>query len=271
MVAELAALLLASVQLSGCSAPTRAKVVSLEKPLKKAQTRTGQRHHRVRKGDTLYTIAWRYGLDFPELASYNNIGPPYTIYPGQTLRLFRPSEQAAHSRQGVKRTYPVKPAEPARKAPPKSAAVRQPLPKQASSPGRAAAGEEFGGRKRLDWEWPTSGKLEQRFSNVDPSRKGIQISGRNGQSVVAAESGKVVYAGSGLIGYGRLIIIKHNKNYLSAYGHNRKLLVTEGSVVKKGELIAEMGKKGGGRPTLHFEIRRNGTPVNPMKLLPRRR
>lgn len=100
-------------------------------------------------------------------------------------------------------------------------------------------------------------------------RKGVKIRGRTGQRVLAAEVGKVVYAGSGLIGYGRLIIIKHNKNYLSAYGYNRKILVKEGDQVAKGERIAEMGVDDSNKPLLHFEIRRNGTPVNPVKLLPR--
>ena len=100
--------------------------------------------------------------------------------------------------------------------------------------------------------------------------KGIKIAGRSGESVVATESGKVVYSGSGLIGYGRLIIIKHNDNYLSAYGHNRKILVKEGDQVTKGNKIAEMGTANSGDPMLHFEIRRNGKPVDPLRLLPRR-
>jgi len=258
-----AVLFIVGMQLAGCSAPTRAKVVSLEKSTKKTQTRarSSYSYHRVRKGDTLYTIAWRYGLHFPELARWNNIGSPYTIYPGQSLRLFRSARKS-------KRTAPItsvktKPKKPVETGKPKAKASRPPVPKS------AAAG--YTGRKRLAWRWPTSGKLKQRFAKGDPGRKGIEISGSTGQRVVAAESGKVVYAGSGLIGYGRLIIIKHNKNYLSAYGHNRKLLVKEGAVVKKGKPVAEMGRKGGGRPTLHFEIRKNGAPVNPIKLLPRRR
>ncbi len=103
----------------------------------------------------------------------------------------------------------------------------------------------------------------------DRSRQGIKIAGTFGQPIRAAEAGKVVYSGSGLIGYGRLIIIKHNKNYLSAYGHNRKIFVDEGAQVARGERIGEMGKTGDGQPILHFEIRRNGEPVNPLRLLPR--
>jgi lipoprotein NlpD len=108
-----------------------------------------------------------------------------------------------------------------------------------------------------------------RFVKGDPVRKGVKIEGQYGASVNAAETGKVVYAGSGLIGYGRLVIIKHNKNFLSAYGYNKKIHVKEGDTVKKGIRIAEMGSDGNGKPMLHFEIRRNGAPVDPLKLLPR--
>lgn len=121
----------------------------------------------------------------------------------------------------------------------------------------------------MRWGWPTKGVVVQGFVKGDLMRKGVKIRGRTGQRVLAAEVGKVVYAGSGLIGYGRLIIIKHNKNYLSAYGYNRKILVKEGDKVAKGERIAEMGVDDSNKPLLHFEIRRNGTPVNPVKLLPR--
>jgi lipoprotein NlpD len=111
----------------------------------------------------------------------------------------------------------------------------------------------------------------QRFAKGDPLRKGITVSGQPGAFINAAEAGKIVYAGSGLIGYGKLIIIKHNKNYLSAYGYNRKILVKEGMQVKRGARIALMGQDTSGRPLLHFEIRRNGAPTDPTKLLPRRR
>jgi lipoprotein NlpD len=108
------------------------------------------------------------------------------------------------------------------------------------------------------------------YSGRDETRKGIKIGVRNGQEIQAAESGKVVYAGSGLIGYGRLIIVKHNEKYLSAYGHNSKLLVKEGRQVRKGDKIAEMGLSKTGKPLLHFEIRRDGKPINPQILLPKR-
>ena len=124
-----------------------------------------------------------------------------------------------------------------------------------------------GGNLKLDWLWPTKGKVVQTFSMNDPARSGVKISGLSGQSIVAAESGKVVYSGSGLVGYGNLIIIKHKNNYLSAYGYNKKLLVKEGDNVVKGELIAQMGSvRSDTEPMLHFEIRKHGKPIDPLSL-----
>ncbi len=257
------AMLAGTLLLSGCSEPTRAKVVSREQPAYK----TGKRpsHYRVRRGDTLFTIAWNYGFDYKTLARWNRIAPPYTIYPGQTIRLSGPAS-TRRSARSVQRSVPKKTTV---KTPP-SSTKRQPATATQQKSAKPSSPDPTTSNRRLRWQWPTKGELEQRYSAGDPTRKGIKIAGTKGQPVLAAESGKVVYAGSGLIGYGLLIIIKHNKNYLSAYGHNRKLLVKEGAVVSKGKKIAEMGQKGGGRPLLHFEIRRNGTPVNPLKLLPRR-
>lgn len=120
----------------------------------------------------------------------------------------------------------------------------------------------------MRWSWPTEGRIVQTFLENDRSRQGIEISGSLGQPIHATEAGKIVYSGSGLIGYGQLIIIKHDKNYLSAYGHNRKILVKEGDEVTRGQRIAEMGRPPDGQPLLHFEIRRKGAPVNPLSLLP---
>ena len=121
----------------------------------------------------------------------------------------------------------------------------------------------------MKWLWPSQGKVVQRFKQGDRTRQGIRIAGKSGQPIIAAESGKVVYTGSGLPGYGKLIIVKHNKNYLSAYGFNRKLLVKDGDQVVRGARIAEMGQSADGKPLLHFEIRRRDKPLDPMKLLPR--
>jgi lipoprotein NlpD len=120
----------------------------------------------------------------------------------------------------------------------------------------------------LSWKWPLEGKVVQRFRGGDRTRQGIRIAGRAGQQVRAAESGTVVYSGSGLKGYGNLIILKHNNSYLSAYGFNSRLLVNEGARVKRGQGVAEVGQASGGGYRLHFEIRRNGTAVDPLKYLP---
>jgi lipoprotein NlpD len=215
--------------------------------------------YRVRRGDTLYSIAWRAGRDFRSLARWNRIPPPYTIYPGQLLTLVpqsRPASAASQARRS--------PAAPASKPP--APAASQPRPKAQPAPSSKPA-QPTG---PLRWHWPAGGPLLSSYSAKDPSRKGIKIGGRPGQPVRAAEGGRVVYSGSGLIGYGQLIIIKHNDTYLSAYGHNAKLLVKEGEQVARGKHIADMGRSNDGKPMLHFEIRRDGRPVDPLGLLPRR-
>ncbi len=258
--------------LSACSAPVRAPVSSREQAGRHAGPRPS--HYRVVRGDTLYSIAWRYGLGFRRLAAWNRVNPPYTIYPGQRLRLSVPSvssrskTSAGSSRRSVATSrHPVKKATSKGKGSP----VAKPKRKAVNGSVAKSKGGKSTGRSGVSWRWPATGRVIQGFARGDPLRKGIQISGRMGQSVVAAGTGKVVYAGSGLIGYGRLIIIKHNSNYLSAYGHNRKLLVREGDNVSKGQQVAEIGKNSSGRSMLHFEIRRNGAPVDPLKMLPRRR
>ncbi len=263
----------AVIQLTGCSAPKRAPVVSREKGVKRAPTTRSVSRQRsrpgsylVRRGDTLYTIAWRFGLDHKRLAGWNKIRAPYTIYPGQRLRFSPPPKSYSpppRSKPGTKTTVTKKTAV-AKKRPSRAVSTqkpaRQPSKFKKSTP-----------TLKLGWSWPTKGRVVEGYRRGDPARKGVKIGGKPGQPVMAAETGKIVYAGSGLIGYGRLIIIKHNKNYLSAYGYNRKVLVKEGDQVKRGERIALMGNNGGGKTMLHFEIRRNGAPVDPLTLLPRNR
>jgi lipoprotein NlpD len=225
--------------------------------------------YRVRKGDSLTVIAWRWGLDWRELAAWNDIRHPYTIYPGQRLRL-QPGQNDSRSRASRSSAGSVPKAKMQSTQP-----VRNPVPaprttgrKELSSVGTAKRDPGF--VEDLRWRWPVQGRLLSSYAAADEKRQGIKIGGDQGRAITAAESGKVVYSGSGLIGYGRLIIIKHNNEFLSAYGHNRRLLVKEGDWVTKGDKIAEMGLANGGQPMLHFEIRRNGKPVNPMSLLPRR-
>lgn len=253
--------------LSACGAPVRARGDSIERP----KVREGHRPatYKVRSGDTLYSIAWRYGLDHHVLARWNGIKPPYTIYAGQTLRFRKAGTKSQGTTKKKAASTQSTSARSGKKAVTPSRQTTQKTSKQAAqgSSGRQAVASAKG----LNWKWPTQGKVRKGFSASDPARQGIEIGGRSGQRIVASESGRVVYAGSGLIGYGRLVIIKHNKNYLSAYGRNRKLLVQEGAQVKRGQAIAEMGNSGNGGSSLHFEIRKNGDPMNPLKLLPGRR
>lgn len=216
-------------------------------------------YYRVQAGDTLYSIAWRSGKDFRDIARWNGIGKPYRIYKGQRLRL-RPA-QTAPSPKAKRRSEPgaVK-----RKSAERKTQKNAPRTTRQSRP-RAAV------RKGpLRWQWPNNGAIKSTYKRGDRLRKGVKLAGKAGDPVRAAEGGKVVYSGSGLIGYGRLIIVKHNDKFLSAYGHNRKLLAKQGQQVTKGQQIAEMGLSNDGKPLLHFEIRRDGKPVNPMALLPKR-
>jgi lipoprotein NlpD len=310
--------------------------------------------YEVRRGDTLYAIAFRNGLDFRDLARWNGIGDPYVIHPGQRLRLGPPGAvaTAATSRPGAPapmaaetgRIQPISEPAPARMeplpdrpipaenreavnpvvasratpataagaaasgapgtapsapaavgpaatgrpvsqaitpaatpAPPASGGSPAAATPPAGSPANAApATPTFvsGGAERtvegIRWRWPADGRLINTFIADDPTRQGVDIMGTEGQTVIAAADGEVVYSGSGLIGYGELIIIKHTDNLLSAYGHNRRRLVEEGTRVRAGQVIAEMGRSGGSVPMLHFEIRRNGRPVDPRGFLPPR-
>jgi lipoprotein NlpD len=234
-------------------------------------------YYRVRRGDSLYTIAFGAGLDWRDLAEWNGIRAPHTIYPDQELRMTPPP--AGSASQVVIRpakspaatvSTDQKPASPEpSQTPTPSAAVAEPkptaTPSAPQSPAVSAAATEDPG----SWRWPTEGRLLSTFQANDPSRNGIEIGGKEGQPIVAAAAGEVVYSGNGLIGYGELIIVKHSDRMLSAYAHNRKRLVAEGQKVASGEQLAEMGRDDRNQAMLHFEIRVNGTPQNPMKFLPR--
>jgi len=230
--------------------------------------------YEVKRGDTLYGIAFRHGLDYREVAALNRIGPPYTIYPGQRLRL--QAQGSARPAQGV--TGMPAPRTP---APAAGTAPSQPPPRAgnpvatpAAPPVRSTPAPPLPAVPDVApasgaWRWPTQGQVIGRFVAGDPKRQGLDIAGSAGQSVQAAADGVVVYSGSGLVGYGELIIVKHSDEWLSAYAHNRRRLVGEGATVKAGQQIAEMGRTGTSRDMLHFEVRRNGKPVDPMQVLPR--
>ena len=218
---------------------------------------TGQ--YAVRRGDTLFSIAFRYGWDWKALAARNNIAAPFTIVPGQVIRFDgRSGTQPA----GGSTTTVVSSSSGSKTTVIKRSATA------ASAP--AAVAPMPAGPAPKGWGWPSNGILIGKFSSNGSLHKGIDIAGDLGQPVLAASDGSVVYAGSGLRGYGELIIIKHSDTYVSAYGHNRRLLVREGQQVKVGQTIAEMGSTGTDRVKLHFEIRRQGKPVDPLQFLPRR-
>jgi lipoprotein NlpD len=277
----------------------------------------------VKRGDTLYAIALDHGLDYRELAAWNNIENVNVIRLGQVLRLTSPTDAATAAvapgtAPGVQ-TAPLKTVPPlttvdganvapviapvarntenyktqpkAVKEPYSEQALRDvqrgPLPetappvvvarvdpKPAPEPPPPVARvepkpvpEPAEGDDRIDWVWPAKGKIVTPFSE-SASLKGIDIGGTSGQAVTASAGGKVVYAGTGLRGYGKLIIIKHSATYLSAYAHNKEILVKEGQQVTRGQRIAEMGNTDADQVKLHFEIRRQGKPVDPLRYLP---
>jgi lipoprotein NlpD len=233
--------------------------------------KTPDGYYRVRPGDTLHAIAFKFGLDWRSIAGWNVISAPYTIYPDQELRLSAPAGysrqttksssnttvvKAAPSKTSSSKTVEYKP-EATTKAAQKTTVTPTPTPvAKSSDPGK--------------WLWPVEGRIISNFKANDPARKGIDIGGKEGQPVLASAGGEVVYSGSGLIGYGELIIIKHSEQLLSAYAHNRKRLVAEGQKVSGGDRIAEMGKNDRSQAMLHFEIRLNGNPQDPLRYLPKR-
>lgn len=224
----------------------------------------------VRKGETLYRIATRHGLSPLDVATWNGISAPYTIYPGQRLRLSAPADTPRSG--GATASTPPKPGTSGPSTRPVTggaatggttgATTRPTTP--APSPPAAPPNAPF------KWEWPADGALLQRYAAGDPTRQGIAIAGNGGEPVRAAADGVVVYSGAGLIGYGELIIVKHDEQWLSAYAHNRARLVNEGQRVKAGERIAELGRTGAARDMLRFEIRYNGKPQDPLLYLPKR-
>lgn len=226
-------LLFSLLTLSACTEnPVYAPVteISTIEPLPKS----GQ--YRVHADDTLYSIAWRYGLDYRYLAKINQIDRPYHILTGQVIYLRKGHVSSTKPATIIRKTQPVK---------------EIPIEKEPNI-------------NVTYWRWPARGPIIGRFTN---SNKGINIGGEMGNPIYATATGKVVYSGNGLRAYGDLIIIKHNNSLLSAYAHNRKALVHEGDWVKAGQKIAEMGDTGSRRVMLHFEIRCEGKPMNPLNYL----
>ena len=222
--------------------------------------------YQVQKTDTLYSIAFRFGIDFEQLASINRITSPYTIYPDDILQLkqLKPSPASdikpvirskSASKSASKKTNNKKITKPQTKAAVKVKSVSK---------------TSFDSTKKVRaWRWPIKkSHLKKFYSDTEGAQQGINIAGTLGEPIMATADGMVVYSGNGLVGYGNLIIIKHNQFYLSAYAHNEKLSVSEKQTVKAGQQIATMGKNNTGKVQLHFEIRYQGRPVNPLKYLP---
>jgi lipoprotein NlpD len=319
----------AALWLAGCASNPPAPVVDLSLPNENvsaapSSVTPAQTTYRVVRGDTLYSIAFKHGLDFRDLAAWNGITSPYRILVGQDLRLSAPvqaaplavqpiaepqpgqavtagigegatttplASSAAATKPSAFESLPAQPAavptEPApAEAPPPKPVESPPKPPQAApvprpveappsvrpavvpappKPADNAAQLNAGG---VTWRWPADGKVVGTYVAGDQTKQGLDIAGSAGDPVRAAADGEVVYSGNGLIGYGELIIVKHNANFLSAYGHNRKRMVSEGERVKAGQEIAEMGSTSASRDELHFEIRKNGKPVNPLDYLP---
>jgi len=235
--------LLALAILAGCaSRTTRAPVTDLSGGQTDTAPATGT--YVVKPGDTLYQIAQRHGMEVSTLVSLNNISDPSQLRVGQTLRLSGsvPAPASSPSTATPLPVTPVAPAEP-------------PTPTRASD------------ANLISWGWPASGKIIQGFNS---NTKGIDIQGQVGDPVIAAASGKVMYAGNGVRGLGNLILLGHSNGFITAYAHNDKLLVKSGDSVSKGDKIALLGQTDTSSPRLHFEIRRSGTPVDPLSYLPKR-
>jgi lipoprotein NlpD len=231
----------------------------------------------VQPGDTLFSIAAAFGRDARDLARWNGIDDPSVLRVGQSLRVVPPAAETAAA-------VPVAPSGPATTrpldgpaAPGAAAAGGAAPPKPEPAPGAAppdtkpapAPGEaKPPAAAASDWIWPVSGKVIEKFD--EKRNKGIDIAAKEGDAVLAAADGQVVYSGSGLRGYGNLVILKHGDDFISAYAHNRQILVKQGQAVKRGQRIAEVGRSDASQPKLHFEIRRLGKPVDPLAYLPPR-
>lgn len=253
-VAMVLAALLAACASSGNQAPVLDRTSRAGNTGTVSQEPPPPGYYRVKRGDTLYSIALRNGQAPRDLVAWNNIANPNQIEVDQLLRVVPPNAEVSSTGAVV---TPVRPANTSTQ-PVDSAPVTPPPAASSSAPAGATDGA-------ISLAWPARGSLINRFD--DKSNKGIDIGGKRGDAVVAADDGKVIHVGP-LRGYGNLVIIKHNDTFLTAYGNNDKVLVTEQSTVKKGQKIAEMGSTDADRVKLHFEVRRNGKPVDPMRYLP---
>lgn len=272
--------LLVSLMLVACaSAPKKpsAPVGTSDKVSKPKLTQASPPTYRVKAGETLYSISLRFDKDYKELAKINNLDEKFTIYVDQQLRLDT-ADAETPAPNTVAATKPVTvPSKPIVAKPlkdPKEQVASTSAPKKPSetvvkntpSVGSNVQATTKGGS--LTWGWPVTGQLLKQFSSEGVGSKGIDIAGKRGDIVKASADGVVVYAGEGLVGYGKLIILRHNDEYITAYAHNDRLIAGEGQRVKLGQNIAELGSTGTDRDKLHFEIRYKGKPIDPITILP---
>ncbi|WP_269519397.1 peptidoglycan DD-metalloendopeptidase family protein [Alteromonas sp. BMJM2] len=266
---------------AGRSAP--APVVLLNSQVESGSEEYTASTYKVRPGDTLFAVAWFTGNDYQDIAKFNNISKPYTIFPGQTLRLTAPvSKPALTKRSNVTTTRSTDPTSPT---------VTKRVIDQSKSQAYVEGEQDVKAQKNTNvkkstgivkktaptsfpdkvekWIWPAEGKLVGTFSKAESGNKGIDVAGVRGSKIVAAASGKVVYSGNALRGYGKLIIIKHTDTFLSAYAYNETILVKEREWVYAGQKIATMGSSGTDSVKLHFEVRYRGKSLNPLRYLPK--
>ena len=292
----------AALAIAGCASNAPAPVVERGAPASRAAPAASKDFYTVKKGDTLYSIALDHGQDYRDIAAWNSLDNPNRILIGQQLRVVpadtassgvavakpigtsgaiekRSLDGAPVSTDTLKRE-PKAGKEPysdqawaqaqsqssATTPPPPVVAAAAAKPEAKAEPKPAEAAPAVAGD--VTWAWPSGGKVLAGFA--EGTNKGLDISGKMGEPVLAAGDGKVVYSGSGLRGYGKLVIIKHDATFLSAYAHNNNILVKEGQSVTRGQKIAEMGNSDTDQVKLHFEIRRQGKPVDPLQYLPKR-
>lgn len=220
-------------------------------------------YYTVKPGDTLIRIGLDTGQNWKDISRWNSLDKPNQIEVGQVLRVVPPVPQTAAQNGVVTRPVTSSTAAVSSVPPGQPASAAKPAPAAPAAPVDAAASED-----QIPWSWPVNGPVLAGFDEI--KNKGLDLGGTVGDAVLAAADGRVVYAGAGLRGYGNLIILKHNNTYLTAYAHNQSLLVKEDQSVRKGQKIAEMGNSDADRVKLHFEVRRQGKPVDPAKYLPTR-
>lgn len=243
-------------------AVVKPRVGSAVTPAVEVQAPVPDGFYRIRRGDTLIGISLDHGVAWRDLASWNNIENPNLIEVDQLLRVRPPSAQ----RQTASPEVAPEPTVAATEVRPIGPA--SPPPAVASEPAAPAKAQAIPAADPMQLSWPSKGKIITQFA--DPGYKGIAISGAEGDPILAAGDGRVVYSGNGLRGYGNLVILKHEGDFLTAYAHNKSILVSEGQAVKRGQKIAELGKTDADVPKLHFEVRRSGKPVDPLKFLAQR-